>query len=185
MLFRSRYAGYTSWRGVTEGGRVAPLDRISESWGRGERFGMVGIGHGEVYWFAVADAPPGGEPGGKSTGKPGEKDADAKAYLLDRFGPWHAPVRAVIEATPPERILRTDIADRDPITRWHDGPVVLLGDAAHPMTPNLGQGACQAIEDAYALAEALATSNTSGGTIASAVESAFRSEEHSLNSSHT
>lgn len=142
------YSGYTSWRGVTEPGRAPPIDRVSESWGRGERFGIVAIGNGEVYWFAVANAPPGGT------------DTDARVELLHRFGNWHKPIRAVLEATLPDRILRTDITDRDPIRRWHDGPVVLLGDAAHPMTPNLGQGACQAIEDAFVLADALATSAT-------------------------
>lgn len=142
------YSGYTSWRGVSEAGRGPRLVRSGESWGRGERFGMVEIGHGEIYWFAVVNAPPGGT------------DRDARGELLARFGDWHAPVRAVLEATSPDRILRTDISDRQPITCWHDGRVLLLGDAAHPMTPNLGQGACQAIEDAAVLADALASSET-------------------------
>jgi 2-polyprenyl-6-methoxyphenol hydroxylase-like FAD-dependent oxidoreductase len=139
-----RYAGYTSWRGVTQAGAVPPLPRMSESWGHGLRFGMVDIGHGETYWFAVANAPAQG------------RDGDVKAELLARFGDWHAPVRALIEATPPARILRTDICDRPPVRSWHRGRVVLLGDAAHPMTPNLGQGACQAVEDAVVLADRLA-----------------------------
>lgn len=137
------YAGYTSWRGVTPAGALPPPQRMTESWGRGERFGIVDIGHGQQYWFAVADAPAGG------------RDVDVHAELLQRFGRWHAPIRQVVEATPADRILRTDIADRDPITRWHEGRVVLIGDAAHPMTPNLGQGAGQAIEDACVLSEAL------------------------------
>jgi 2-polyprenyl-6-methoxyphenol hydroxylase-like FAD-dependent oxidoreductase len=140
-----RYAGYTSWRGITPAGSVAAPDRVTETWGRGERFGVVDIGFGEIYWFAVADAPQGGT------------DGDVRAELRARFGGWHAPVPAVLEATPADRILRTDIFDREPITRWHDGRVVLLGDAAHPMTPNLGQGAAQAIEDAGALAASLQT----------------------------
>ncbi|HKE84745.1 MAG TPA: FAD-dependent monooxygenase [Vicinamibacterales bacterium] len=134
-----RYAGYTSWRGVTPPGSVAPPVRLSESWGRGERFGIVNIGFGEIYWFAVADAPASGQ------------DSHVKEELLDRFAGWHAPIAEIIEATPADRILRTDISDRDPIRRWHEGHVVLLGDAAHPMTPNLGQGAGQAIEDAIVL----------------------------------
>jgi 2-polyprenyl-6-methoxyphenol hydroxylase-like FAD-dependent oxidoreductase len=139
-----RYAGYTSWRGVTPGGSVTPPDRVTETWGRGERFGVVDIGFGEIYWFAVADAPPGGT------------DGDVRAELAARFGRWHGPIPAVIQATPAGRILRTDIFDRDPISRWHDRRVALLGDAAHPMTPNLGQGAAQAIEDAGVLADSLA-----------------------------
>lgn len=140
------YSGYTSWRGVTSTGSVAVPDRTTESWGRGERFGIVPIGFGEIYWFAVADAAPNG------------RDVDVRRELHSRFGSWHAPIAAIIEATPPDRIVRTDICDRDPITRWHSGRVVLLGDAAHPMTPNLGQGAGQAIEDAVVLDACLASS---------------------------
>jgi 2-polyprenyl-6-methoxyphenol hydroxylase-like FAD-dependent oxidoreductase len=143
-----RYAGYTSWRGVTPAGRVAPPDRVTETWGRGERFGLVDIGFGEIYWFAVANAAAGGT------------DRDVRAELLARFGGWHDPIRAVLESTPADRIIRTDIADRGPITCWHDAGVVLLGDAAHPMTPNLGQGAAQAIEDAGALATSLASAGS-------------------------
>lgn len=138
------YAGYTSWRGVTPTGAVPRPIRMSESWGHGERFGIVDIGFGQIYWFAVANAPPGGS------------DGDVRRELLLRFGGWHEPVRAIIEATPAAQILRTDISDRRPIHRWHDGRVALLGDAAHPMTPNLGQGAGQAIEDAVALDRCLA-----------------------------
>ena len=142
------YSGYTSWRGVTPSNTVALPHRTSESWGRGERFGIVPIGFGEIYWFAVADAPPGGT------------DVDVRGELLTRFGAWHEPVGAIIEATPPDRIVRTDIYDREPIARWHAGRVVLIGDAAHPMTPNLGQGAGQAIEDAVVLDECLAASSS-------------------------
>jgi 2-polyprenyl-6-methoxyphenol hydroxylase-like FAD-dependent oxidoreductase len=138
------YSGYTSWRGVTPANAVTVPARTTESWGRGERFGIVPIGFGEIYWFAVADAPP------------NRRDTDVRGELMARFGSWHEPVAAIIEATPPERIMRTDIYDRDPIERWHSGRVVLLGDAAHPMTPNLGQGAGQAIEDAVVLDECLA-----------------------------
>jgi 2-polyprenyl-6-methoxyphenol hydroxylase-like FAD-dependent oxidoreductase len=151
QLFRDgapRYAGYTSWRGVTPSGLIVPPPRMSESWGRGERFGIVDIGFGEIYWFAVATAAPGGV------------DGDVRRELLARFANWHPPIRALIEATPADRILRTDISDRDPIERWHQGPVVLLGDAAHPMTPNLGQGAGQAIEDAVVFDQCLATEPT-------------------------
>jgi 2-polyprenyl-6-methoxyphenol hydroxylase-like FAD-dependent oxidoreductase len=145
---RPVYSGYTSWRGVTPSNTVTLPHRTSESWGRGERFGIVPIGFGEIYWFAVADAPPDG------------RDVDVRRELMTRFGSWHEPVAAIIDATPPDRILRTDIYDREPIERWHAGRVVLLGDAAHPMTPNLGQGAGQAIEDAVVLDECLAASSS-------------------------
>ena len=132
------YSGYTSWRGVTARGSLWPAGRTSEAWGRGERFGLVAIDGERVYWFATANVPPGGRDAGKSD-------------LLNRFGGWHDPIRAVIESTPEDAIIRTDISDRDPVRRWCDGRIALLGDAAHPMTPNLGQGGGQAIEDAVVL----------------------------------
>jgi 2-polyprenyl-6-methoxyphenol hydroxylase-like FAD-dependent oxidoreductase len=139
------YAGYTCWRGVTrEGGPVA--DESSETWGRGRRFGIVPIERGRIYWFATLNTPAGGrnEPGA------------AHASLAELFAGWHRPISEVLAATPAEAILRNDILHRLPAPRWVEGRVALLGDAAHPMTPNLGQGACQAIEDAVILADRLA-----------------------------
>jgi 2-polyprenyl-6-methoxyphenol hydroxylase-like FAD-dependent oxidoreductase len=147
-----RYAGYTSWRALVDG--IDLPARVTESWGPGQRFGIAPIGRRRVYWFAVADAPPGGTDG-----------PDPRPDLLARFAGWHAPVEQLIAATVPDRILRTDIHDRPPIDRWIEGPVVLLGDAAHPMTPNLGQGGCQAIEDAVVLANALAQTSDLPGAL--------------------
>ena len=80
----------------------------------------------------------------------------AKATLSHLFSGWHRPVVDLVEAAEEGKILRTDIYDREPLgERWGTGRVTLLGDAAHPMTPNLGQGACQAIEDAVVLARCL------------------------------
>jgi 2-polyprenyl-6-methoxyphenol hydroxylase-like FAD-dependent oxidoreductase len=138
-----RYAGYTSWRALVDGWPAAV--RFTESWGAGARFGIVPLRAGRVYWFAAADAPE------------GLRDpADAVGALRTRFARWHAPIDDLLAATPPERLLRTDIHDRRPVDSWVDGRVALLGDAAHPMTPNLGQGGCQAIEDAVVLADVLA-----------------------------
>jgi len=76
--------------------------------------------------------------------------------LLELFKDWHPPIQAIIKATDPDVILKHDLYDRRPLKNpWGEGPVTLLGDAAHPTTPNLGQGACQAIEDAYVLAQQL------------------------------
>ena len=86
------YSGYTSWRGVTPANAVTVPARTTESWGRGERFGIVPIGFGEIYWFAVANAPPDG------------RDHDVRRQLMARFGSWHEPVAAIIEATPPDSI---------------------------------------------------------------------------------
>lgn len=142
----TRYSGYTSWRGVTKAASLVEPGRTSETWGPGARFGIVPIGHGEVYWFATQNAPAGGK----------DEPGRARAHLLEVFGRWHAPIAQLLESTPEENIVRTDIHDRLPVTRWTKGRVTLLGDAAHPMTPNMGQGGGQAIEDAVVLAGCLA-----------------------------
>ena len=140
-----RYSGYTSWRGVARLDAQVNAGGVTETWGPGARFGIVPIGHGETYWFATQNAPA------------GEKDAPghARARLLERFGGWHAPIARLLEATAEEHILRTDIQDQPPVKHWSRGRVTLLGDAAHPMTPNMGQGGGQAIEDAVVLARCL------------------------------
>ncbi|WP_375745474.1 FAD-dependent monooxygenase [Corallococcus interemptor] len=142
----TRYSGYTSWRGVCPGAELVEPGLLSETWGPGARFGIVPIGHGEVYWFATLNAPAGAE----------DAPGQTLAVLQERFSGWHAPIARLLAATSPERILRTDIHDRPPVRHWSRGRVTLLGDAAHPMTPNLGQGGCQAIEDGVVLGECLA-----------------------------
>ncbi|PYR80350.1 MAG: FAD-dependent oxidoreductase [Acidobacteria bacterium] len=133
-----RYAGHTAWRAVVR--FPAPPANAGEFWGRGARFGWM-PSTGGVYWYATQNA----EEGGRSAD--GER-----AALLRLFGHWSHPIPALVEATADAAILRNDIYDRPPIARWGRGRVTLAGDAAHPMTPNLGQGACQAIEDAVVLA---------------------------------
>lgn len=140
---RPRYAGYTAWRAVV------PFEHAGlswgESWGRGRRFGIVPMTESRVYWFATSNA------------REGENDPKGgrKANLLRLFRGWHEPIEAVIEASQESSILRNDIYDLNPLAGWSRGRVTLLGDAAHPMTPNLAQGACQAIEDAVVLAVCL------------------------------
>lgn len=138
------YAGYTCWRGVTPEGGPHP-EEITETWGPGRRFGVVPIERGRVYWYATLNAALGGR----------DEPGRARETLLRLFAGWHPPIREVLEATPAAAILRNDILHRLPVRRWGEGRVALLGDAAHPMTPNLGQGACQAIEDAVILADFL------------------------------
>jgi 2-polyprenyl-6-methoxyphenol hydroxylase-like FAD-dependent oxidoreductase len=148
---KPRYAGYTAWRAVVEPGEeLLPWGTGFESWGRGARFGCAHIGGGRIYWFATANATEGEKDG--SPGSPG----GPKATLLRRFGAWHSPIGDLIEAAHEDAILRTDIYDREPLgERWGRGRVTLLGDAAHPMTPDHGQGAAQAMEDAVMLARCL------------------------------
>ena len=135
-----RYAGYTCWRGVALGVPGLEPGHMIEHWGPGQRFGALPIGAGRAYWFATANAPAGGEDG-----------ADPLAALQGRFAGWASPVSALLAATPAGAVLRNDIHDLAPLGRWSSGAATLLGDAAHAMTPNLGQEACQAIEDAVAL----------------------------------
>ncbi|RKH74777.1 FAD-dependent monooxygenase [Corallococcus aberystwythensis] len=141
----TRYSGYTSWRGICPASGLVKAGHFSETWGPGARFGIVPIGHGELYWYATLNAPAGSE----------DAPGQTLAVVQERFASWHAPIAQVLAATPPERVLRTDIHDRPPIRQWSRGRVTLLGDAAHPMTPNLGQGGCQAIEDGVVLGECL------------------------------
>ena len=149
-----RYAGYTSWRALVDDVDLPNPGRFSESWGPGSRFGIVPLGPRRAYWFAVADAPP------------GQTDPeDPRPGLRARFAAWHAPIDRLIAATPADQIFRADICDRPPIDRWAQDGAVLLGDAAHPMTPNLGQGGGQAIEDAVVLADALAHEPTIAGAL--------------------
>jgi len=142
-----RYAGYTAWRAVVrEEPDLVPEGIGTEPWGKGLRFLCARIGRGMVYWTAAKNSPEG--EGDRLGG--GAKDA-----LLEDFRGWHAPVEALIRAADEDAILYTDIYDREPARRWGEGQVTLLGDAAHPMTPDLGQGACQAMEDAVVLATCL------------------------------
>lgn len=144
------YAGYTGWRAVLEFDhrQLKP----GETWGRGARFGQIPMDKGRLYWFATRNAPAGQHsPDGE------------KAELRRIFRAWHAPIPAIIEATDEAAILRNDILDRPALSRWGERRVTLLGDSAHAMTPNLGQGACQAIEDAVVLANHL---RASGDTVA-------------------
>jgi 2-polyprenyl-6-methoxyphenol hydroxylase-like FAD-dependent oxidoreductase len=87
----------------------------------------------------------------------GERDRpeERRSALLARFANWPFGIPELIAATPQDAFLRTDLYDRPPLPTWSRGPVTLLGDAAHPTTPYLGQGACLAIEDAMVLARML------------------------------
>jgi 2-polyprenyl-6-methoxyphenol hydroxylase-like FAD-dependent oxidoreductase len=136
-----RYAGYTSWRLVT--GPIA-VTESSESWGRGERFGYAPLPDRRIYCYATANAPQ------------GASDGDL-AGLARRFGGWHDPIPALLAAADPGAVLHHDLYELPPLNTYISGRVVLAGDAAHAMTPNLGQGACQALEDAVVLGEVMAS----------------------------
>jgi 2-polyprenyl-6-methoxyphenol hydroxylase-like FAD-dependent oxidoreductase len=133
---------------------------LSESWGKGKRFGIAPIGQGRCYWYATANRPAGWS----------DDPADRRKLLLELFGDWHKPVTDLISAASSEEIIAGPICDRVARRQWGRGRVTLLGDAAHPMTPNLGQGAATAIEDAWTVARCLEKERT--------VEAALRRYEH-------
>ena len=133
-----RYAGYTAWRGVSA--LVIDADLAGETMGAGAEVGHVPMGPDQTYWFATERAAEG------VTSPQGEL-----AYLRAKFASWAAPIPAMLAATDPAAVLRNDLFDRGTARQWAAGPVVLVGDAAHPMRPHLGQGGCQALEDAAIL----------------------------------
>ncbi|MGV4981239.1 FAD-dependent monooxygenase [Streptomyces sp. NRAIS4] len=139
------YGGSTVLRAVTD----RPLELRSDfelTWGEGAEFGHIAFADGRAEWHAVL------------TARAGVRHADPLGMLRRRFAGWHDPIPALLDATRPEAVLHHDIHELvTPLRSFVAGRVVLLGDAAHAMTPNLGQGACQALEDAATLAAALAT----------------------------
>jgi 2-polyprenyl-6-methoxyphenol hydroxylase-like FAD-dependent oxidoreductase len=136
-----RYAGYTAWRGAVTTEQTFTLGHTFESWGKGARFGAVPLNERLIYWFAAVNRPAG------QTQSPTEQ----KIWLQQCFKDWHQPISYLLETTPAEVILHHDIYDILPFTPWSQGQATLLGDAAHPTTPNMGQGACMAIESAFTL----------------------------------
>jgi 2-polyprenyl-6-methoxyphenol hydroxylase-like FAD-dependent oxidoreductase len=144
-----RYSGQTSFRAVALLNLPKAFMKTSrEIWAAHCRFGYAAIAPGEVYWFAALDSAAG------QTQSP----AETLAQLRKLLATFPAPVNRILDATAPTDILRTDMYDLPPFEGWSRGRVVLLGDAAHATTPNLGQGAAQAIEDALVLADQIANS---------------------------
>jgi 2-polyprenyl-6-methoxyphenol hydroxylase-like FAD-dependent oxidoreductase len=136
-----RNANQICWRGI---GEIELPEKyhheLNEAWGKGKRFGFVKISAKKVYWFALINS---------TQFQPGE------ANLTQIFSEFHTDILEIISSTPKEKIIESEIIDLKPIHTWQMENVCLIGDAAHATTPNLGQGACQAIEDAYILGKLL------------------------------
>jgi 2-polyprenyl-6-methoxyphenol hydroxylase-like FAD-dependent oxidoreductase len=139
-----RYSGQTCFRGISEIALPGHLAHTcKEIWGGKNRFGFSPVSPSQVYWFAPQLSAPGVQ-----------DPADVRRRLLvDSYRTFPSPVPDILAATRIEDTIRTDLFDFTPIARWSDHNVTLLGDAAHAMTPNLGQGGAQAVEDAYTLAQ--------------------------------
>ncbi|HEX9335642.1 MAG TPA: FAD-dependent monooxygenase [Pseudonocardiaceae bacterium] len=148
MLYPSHpgaaYAGYVCWRGIAPAvfaGQLADPPVWTDSWGRGVRFGSAQLADGRVFWY------------GSVAGPEGAFAADTLDDVGRRFGDWHAPIPQLIASSRLSTLLRNDIYFvREPVPSFVAGRTVLLGDAAHAVTPDIGQGACLAIEDAVVLA---------------------------------
>lgn len=134
---RLRYGGFTVWRAAVEFA-LPPGPGLLSLGGDGQ-FGIWRLPGNRVYWFASTSA-------GEGTASPRPPTS---------FDGWHEPIPALLAATPTDRIVLTDIYDSRPLRSWSRGRVALVGDAAHPSLPNMGQGTSQAFEDAVVLAECL------------------------------
>lgn len=148
-----RYAGYTAWQAIADlpGEDVVPTGTFFNLWGRGGlRFLYCRLGEGEVYWDAITSD--------RVSASFDMFRKDRRAVLGEAYRDWPEPVARIVGATRDEAILPIDICDRPPEREpaWGHGRVVLVGDAAHPMTLNLSQGAGQAIEDGVVLSGLLA-----------------------------
>jgi 2-polyprenyl-6-methoxyphenol hydroxylase-like FAD-dependent oxidoreductase len=142
-----RFSNQTCWRGIAKM-RLEDPKNAAELWGTkgGLRSSYVQINDEEVYWYITKRE------------KEGTKipTVEVKNYLITLVSEFQSEIKKVLQQTDNEAIIQGDLSDLTPMSSWHKGNIVLVGDAAHASTPNLGQGACQAIEDAYVLAECLA-----------------------------
>ena len=137
-----RYSGLTCWRGVIDN---PGHDDAIEEWGGRTRIGVVPLRDGRMYYYLVMTAPP-------LAPVPDWPAGFRRAFAAHRAGPLATFVGDLTEPPP----IHHDLQELDaPV--WGRSRVLLLGDAAHAMTPNQGQGAGMAIEDAYALTRALAS----------------------------
>ncbi|GED71801.1 hypothetical protein BRE01_55030 [Brevibacillus reuszeri] len=141
-----RYAGYTCWRGVISAESIPSVTvDFYETWASNGRFGLVPLPNNQLYWYALINAK--------------ERDPKFAKYtpqeLAKHFTDYHEPVTRIINETKPEQMIHRDIVDIHPMEQFFIGRTVFIGDSAHAITPNMGQGACQAIEDANILAECI------------------------------
>ena len=140
------YRNFKTWRGLTD---YVPSGYrpgyIQEFLGCGKGFGFMMLGKGKMYWYAAATA---------SEAQP-DAAMGRKKELEIMYQDWLPAIPELIAATDEADILTTDLYDRPPAQPWSQQNMTLLGDAAHPMLPTMGQGVCTALEDAYVVAKCL------------------------------
>ncbi|MGA5761290.1 FAD-dependent monooxygenase [Nonomuraea bangladeshensis] len=149
-----RFLGRTAWLGIAPAGGLPG----SITMGSGGYFLIHPISRGRAYWAYVTTAD-----------RPEVRYEKEKAEAARRLAAWHEPIPELIAATPDEAVIHIDICDLDPLPSYVRGRVALLGDAAHAMSPDRGQGAGQSIEDAVVLAAALSGEAAAGGAIEGAL----------------
>ncbi|MDJ0680988.1 MAG: FAD-dependent monooxygenase [Xenococcaceae cyanobacterium MO_167.B52] len=156
-----RYLGSFCWRAVVKCDQsfIEPNELVFI---RGDKQFMylLNLGDGNISWITRKLSP---------EYQLSANAAETKSRVLDEIADWAEPIQAIVQATDAERILEGPICDRLPLSSWSKGRVTLLGDAAHPMSPAMGQGANMTFEDAYALANCLSKS--------SSIEKAFTNYE--------
>lgn len=140
------YQGFINWIGVYESEKYSFEEiAVADYWGIGERFGIVPVTKHKAYWA-----------GGVACAGIGPRNpAKYKNELVSIFSDWPQPVRMMLDHTPVERINKVYVHDHDPIQTWYKHNLIVIGDAAHASLPTSGQGACQALEDAWHLANCL------------------------------
>lgn len=140
------YRGMTAYRALTHYvPNTYKHGYICEFLGSGKAFGFLTIGKGRMYWYVASIA---------SEGQP-DALIGRKRELQSMFQDWPSPIPELIATTDEASILKNDLYDRVPIRDWGKQNITLLGDAAHPMLPTMGQGACMAIEDALVVTKCL------------------------------
>lgn len=142
-----QYGGFLCWLSVTPFSHPKMTTGFNAHyWGPGSRFGLHDVGSGRAYWWGTVNMP----------ADVARAWNDDKGMIERAYASWPDEVREAIRTTSVEDIVAVPAQDRPFLDAWGDGPVTLLGDAAHPMLPSLGQGGSSAIEDAVVLAQCVA-----------------------------
>lgn len=141
-----RYAGYVNWNGLVEISEdLAPAQQWTTFVGEGKRASLMPVAEHRFYFFFDVPLPAGLE----------NQRSEYKTLLKQYFSGWRPQVQRLIDSIDEQKTNRVEIHDIEPFTQFYKGRVVILGDAAHSTTPDIGQGGCQAMEDAVYLARAL------------------------------